>query len=116
MLRSSDSRAHPWRYHWYGTLKGMIVWRLRNTPGHIFSRILRFAQQKGLINRESFITQFISLALFTVGATNSLGNDDLLAAFAAGLLIFHNDTVLPLTLVYRLCDLLGRPFQATDRK
>jgi len=45
---------------------------------------VRFSQQKGFLDRESFIAQYISLALFTVGATNSLGNDDLLAAFAAG--------------------------------
>jgi len=55
--------------------------------------------ERGFINREAYIAQFISLALFTVGAINSLGNDDLLAAFAAGLLIVHNHTVLPLILV-----------------
>jgi sodium/hydrogen antiporter len=36
------------------------------------------------MDRDSYIAQYIALALFTVGATNSLGNDDLLAAFAAG--------------------------------
>ncbi|KAH8994077.1 Sodium/hydrogen exchanger family-domain-containing protein [Lactarius akahatsu] len=52
--------------------------------GHLFSRILRFLQETGFIKRESYVAQYISLALFTAGATNSLGNDDLLAAFAAG--------------------------------
>ncbi|KAI9461270.1 Sodium/hydrogen exchanger family-domain-containing protein [Lactarius psammicola] len=60
-----------------GTIFGAII-------GHLFSRILRFSQKRGFIDRESYIAQFISLALFTAGATNSLGNDDLLAAFAAG--------------------------------
>ena len=116
MLRSSDFRDRPWRYYRCGTRQGMVVLRLRNTPGYLFSRILRFAQERGFITRETYIAQFISLALFTVGATKSLGNDDLLAAFAAGLLIVHNGTVLRLILVCRLCDLLGRPFQPTDRK
>lgn len=33
------------------------------------------------------MAQYISVALFTAGAANSLGNDDLLAAFAAGVLV-----------------------------
>ena len=77
----------------------MNVLRLSNTPGHLFSRILRFSQKRGFLDRESYIAQFISLALFTAGATNSLGNDDLLAAFAAGLLIVHDDAVSPLIFV-----------------
>lgn len=52
--------------------------------GVSFSRLLRYAHKKKFINRESYIAQYIALALFTVGVTNSLGNDDLLAAFAAG--------------------------------
>jgi sodium/hydrogen antiporter len=46
---------------------------------------------KGFLDRESYVAQYIALALFTVGATNSLGNDDLLAAFAAGMLVPHYD-------------------------
>ncbi|KAI0276383.1 Sodium/hydrogen exchanger family-domain-containing protein [Russula aff. rugulosa BPL654] len=47
---------------------------------YLFSRLLRFAHQRGFLDRESYVAQYIALALFTVGATNSLGNDDLLAA------------------------------------
>lgn len=60
-----------------GTVIGAII-------GHLFSLILKFSQRRGFLDRESYIAQYIALALFTVGATNSLGNDDLLAAFAAG--------------------------------
>jgi NhaP-type Na+/H+ or K+/H+ antiporter len=60
-----------------GTVIGAII-------GFLFSRLLRFAHLRGFLDRESFVAQYIALALFTVGATNSLGNDDLLAAFAAG--------------------------------
>ena len=40
------------------------------------------------------MAQYIALALFTTGAVNSLGNDDLLAAFAAGMLVPHYDVFL----------------------
>ncbi|KAI9442364.1 Sodium/hydrogen exchanger family-domain-containing protein [Lactarius indigo] len=77
-----------------GTVFGAVI-------GLLFSRILRFSQEKGFLDRESYIAQFISLALFTAGATNSLGNDDLLVAFAAGLLIIHDDAGSSLIHVYR---------------
>ncbi|KAI0305565.1 Sodium/hydrogen exchanger family-domain-containing protein [Multifurca ochricompacta] len=62
-----------------GTVLGAII-----GISYLFSRLLKFALGKGFIDRESYVAQYIALALFTVGATNSLGNDDLLAAFAAG--------------------------------
>jgi NhaP-type Na+/H+ or K+/H+ antiporter len=46
---------------------------------------MRFAHRKGSLDQESYAAQYIALALFTTGAVNSLGNDDLLAAFAAGI-------------------------------
>jgi hypothetical protein len=52
---------------------------------------LRFAHLKGYLDRESYVAQYIALALFTTGATNSLGNDDLLAAFAAGVFVPHHN-------------------------
>ena len=58
--------------------------RLSDLTGVLFSRVMKYAHRKGFIDRESYIAQYIALTLFTVGVTNSLGNDDLLAAFAAG--------------------------------
>jgi hypothetical protein len=104
--RSSDARGHPWRYHWYGTCEGTNALRLSNTSGFLSSRIMRFAQERNFVDQDSYIILYVSLALFTVGAASSLGNDDLLAAFAAGVLIVHDDAVLPLIVMYRLCDLL----------
>ena len=63
----------------------MSVLRQNGFTGHLFSRLLKFAHKRGFLDRESYVAQYIALALFTVGATNSLGNDDLLAAFAAGM-------------------------------
>lgn len=45
---------------------------------------MRISHRKGLIDRESFVAQYIALAIFTIGIASSLGTDDLLAAFAAG--------------------------------
>jgi sodium/hydrogen antiporter len=59
---------------------------LSTIVGHLFALLMKFAQEKRLLDRESYIAQYVAVALFTVGATNSLGNDDLLAAFAAGTL------------------------------
>ena len=50
------------------------------------------AAKKKLFDNKIFVAQHLALALFTVGVVNSLGSDDLLAAFAAGKLShrFHN--------------------------
>lgn len=45
---------------------------------------MKYSHKKGFIDRESYIAQFIALALFTIGVTSTIGSDDLLAAFAAG--------------------------------
>ena len=104
--RSSDARDHPRCYHWYGTYRGTDDLRLSNTPGYLSSRIMRFAQERNFVDQDSYIVLYLSLALLTAGAVNSLGNDDLLAALAAGVFTVHDDAVFPLILVYRLCDLL----------
>jgi hypothetical protein len=89
---------------------------LSDLTGVLFSRLMRYAHRKGFIDRESYIAQYIALALFTVGVTNSLGNDDLLAAFAAGVFAPRPCCALLLIHAYRQCDLLGWPFQRTDRR
>ena len=52
--------------------------------GRLASIIMKWGQAKGIVDHESFIVQFVAVALFTTGVTTSLGVDDLLAAFAAG--------------------------------
>jgi hypothetical protein len=47
---------------------------------------MKFAFKRGFIVREVYITQYIALALFITGIVSTLGSDDLLAAFAAGVL------------------------------
>ena len=45
---------------------------------------MQWSHRKGLVDRESYIAQYLSLAVFAPGVAYSLGADDLLAAFAAG--------------------------------
>lgn len=54
---------------------------------------MKIAHRKGLIDRESFVAQYLALAIFTIGVANSLGSDDLLAAFAAGIPLFSTYTL-----------------------
>jgi sodium/hydrogen antiporter len=49
---------------------------------------MKYTHRKGYIDRESYVAQYIALAFFTIGVCSTLGSDDLLGAFAAGLLFF----------------------------
>ena len=45
---------------------------------------MKASYKNGLVDRESIVAQFLALAIFTIGLVNTIGSDDLLAAFAAG--------------------------------
>ena len=45
---------------------------------------MKFSNKRGFMDRESYVAQFLALALFTMGVVRTIGSDDLLAAFAAG--------------------------------
>ncbi|TBU30277.1 Sodium/hydrogen exchanger family-domain-containing protein [Dichomitus squalens] len=60
-----------------GTVIGALL-------GMMFSKLLKMSQKHGLLDRESYVAQYLALALFTIGVTRTIGSDDLLAAFAAG--------------------------------
>lgn len=49
---------------------------------------MKLSHRKGFIDRESYIAQYLALAVFTIGIASTLGVDDLLAAFAAGQRLF----------------------------
>ena len=84
--------------------------------GFVFARLMRYAHRKGLIDRESFVAQYLALAIFTIGIANTLGSDDLLAAFAAGrsAAISRHVTLLTFWLL-RECGFMGWPFQRPHR-
>ena len=45
---------------------------------------MKLGHCKGLVDRESYISQYLGLAILTSGVASSIGADDLLACFAAG--------------------------------
>lgn len=47
-------------------------------------KTLKFSKRRSLIDRESMVAMYISLAIFTTAVTTLAGSDDLLAAFACG--------------------------------
>jgi NhaP-type Na+/H+ or K+/H+ antiporter len=60
-----------------GTVLGAVL-------GFTFSHLMKYSHRKGFIDRESYVAQYLALALFTIGIASTIGSDDLLAAFAAG--------------------------------
>jgi Na(+)/H(+) antiporter len=67
----------------FGAVYGVII-------GYAARRLIRFAHEKDMIDRESFLVFYFVLALFCAGSGSLLGLDDLLVGFAAGV-GFSND-------------------------
>ncbi|KAL8826205.1 MAG: hypothetical protein Q9191_003944, partial [Dirinaria sp. TL-2023a] len=80
-------------FHWFcytilyecifGACYGVLI-------GYLGRHAIKFADRKGLIDRESFLVFYFTLALFCAGTGSLLGTDDLLVGFAAGV-GFSND-------------------------
>jgi Na(+)/H(+) antiporter len=85
--------ANKVAFHWFcytilyecifGAVYGVIV-------GYLARRAIRWAHEKDLIDRESFLVFYFVLALFCAGSGALLGMDDLLVGFACGV-GFSND-------------------------
>ena len=67
----------------FGAIFGFLI-------GYAGRHAIKFAESKKLIDRESFLVFYFVLALFCAGAGSSLGMDDLLIGFSAGI-GFSND-------------------------
>ncbi|CAK4031159.1 Na(+) H(+) antiporter [Lecanosticta acicola] len=90
-----DHYGHPSEvaYHWFcftilyecifGAFYGVVV-------GYVARRLIRYAHERDLIDRESFLVFYFVLALFCAGSGSLLGLDDLLVGFACGV-GFSND-------------------------
>ena len=87
------SKAGEVTFHWvcftilyeciFGAFYGVCI-------GYAARRAIRFAHEKNLIDRESFLVFYFVLALFCAGSGSMLGMDDLLIGFACGV-GFSND-------------------------
>ncbi|KAL8743391.1 MAG: hypothetical protein Q9190_004251 [Brigantiaea leucoxantha] len=67
----------------FGAFYGVMI-------GYFGRRAIKWAHSKDLIDRESFLVFYFVLALFCAGTGATLGTDDLLVGFAAGV-GFSND-------------------------
>ena len=67
----------------FGAIYGVLV-------GYFARRLIRYCEDKGIIDRESFLVFYFVLALFCAGSGSMLGMDDLLIGFCAGV-GFSND-------------------------
>ncbi|PFH47473.1 hypothetical protein AMATHDRAFT_77194 [Amanita thiersii Skay4041] len=65
----------------YQIILGLLIGAM---TGFIFSRLMKFSHKKGLVDRESYVIQYLATAIFIAGFVGTIGSDDLLAAFAAG--------------------------------
>ncbi|OCK82342.1 hypothetical protein K432DRAFT_293453 [Lepidopterella palustris CBS 459.81] len=67
----------------FGCFYGVVI-------GYLARRAIRYAHERDLIDRESFLVFYFVLALFCAGSGSMLGIDDLLVGFACGV-GFSND-------------------------
>jgi NhaP-type Na+/H+ or K+/H+ antiporter len=65
----------------YQILLGIVIGA---ATGIIARKLLKFAKRRDMIDRESMVAMYVSLAIFTTAVTTLAGSDDLLAAFACG--------------------------------
>lgn len=65
----------------YQVILGVVVGAL---IGWGFRHLMKFCQRNDFVDRQSYVAQYISLALLTIGIMTILGSDDLLAAFSCG--------------------------------
>ncbi|RIA94034.1 Cation/H+ exchanger [Glomus cerebriforme] len=80
---SSGSAIGKWFYYiiGYQILLSIVIGFL---IGYVARKLLRFAKERKLIDKEIFMTFSIALALFIMGAVSLIGSDDILACFIAG--------------------------------
>ncbi|KAL0576556.1 hypothetical protein V5O48_005420 [Marasmius crinis-equi] len=65
----------------YQVILGIVIGAV---VGIGFRYLMKYCERHDLIDRHSYVAQYVSLALFTVGVTVLLGSDDLLSTFACG--------------------------------
>ncbi|KAE8539786.1 hypothetical protein D1P53_003723 [Cryptococcus gattii VGV] len=84
LLDSSPGHAvGEWFYMtWaYEIILGVVIGAIL---GFCARKFMKFAERKRLIDRQSYVAQYVSLAVLSIGVTSLLGSDDLLSAFACG--------------------------------
>ncbi|KAL1413096.1 hypothetical protein Q8F55_000845 [Vanrija albida] len=81
--KSAGHAVGEWFYvTWlYEVALGIVLGALL---GWAARKAMQFGEKKKWIDRQSFVAQYVSLAILSIGICTLLGSDDLLAAFACG--------------------------------
>lgn len=92
LLITSSSAGEGWK-DWgavvvlyqcvFGTAAGLVI-------GFFANRALRFAEERALIGRPSLLAFYLLLSILCVGIASTLGLDDFLVAFSAGVGFAHD--------------------------
>ncbi|EKD18117.1 uncharacterized protein L3040_007703 [Drepanopeziza brunnea f. sp. 'multigermtubi'] len=67
----------------FGVTIGLLI-------GNIANRVLRFSESRSYISRPSFVVFYLLLAILGIGVGSTLGTDDFLVAFGAGVGFAHD--------------------------
>ncbi|CAL3972375.1 unnamed protein product [Diplocarpon coronariae] len=67
----------------FGLVSGIVIGRIAN-------RLLRFSDTRDYISQPSFVVFYLLLALLSIGVGSTLGSDDFLVAFGAGVGFAHD--------------------------
>lgn len=72
-----------WAY-WIMAYNILLSIVIGGVVGYIARKVLKYAEQRKLIDKESFLVFSVALALFLMGTVGLIKSDDLLACFIAG--------------------------------
>ncbi|MGJ3245730.1 MAG: cation:proton antiporter [Elainellaceae cyanobacterium] len=90
LTRSPQEAFWHWLTHALIVEVGLAI-VLGALMGYVGGRLLHWAEDRGTIDRQSFLAYTVALALFVLGSTEILGSDSILAVFVAGI-AFDNTT------------------------
>ncbi|KAF9240279.1 Sodium/hydrogen exchanger family-domain-containing protein [Melanogaster broomeanus] len=78
----ASAMEHWFLYLWLYEIVLSVVFG--STLGFAFRHLMKFCERNDLIDRQSYVAQYVSLAFLTIGIMTMVGSDDLLAAFCCG--------------------------------
>jgi len=84
LLQMPTGQAMGKWFYWILAFQILLSIVIGFVVGFIARKALKYAEQKELIDKESFLVFAVALALFLTGAVSLIGSDDLLACFIAG--------------------------------
>lgn len=84
LLQMPTGQAIGKWFYWILAFQILLSIIIGFVVGFIARKALKFAEQRKMIDKESFLVYAVALALFLTGTVSIIGSDDLLACFIAG--------------------------------